>query len=151
MTRVQHIVPSAIVTFVALWVCLISYTQQPSEPFLFPRLISTLFLALSLWTFGKAVLGLSKVGSGVSLAMMRNLAPGLIVSAIYVFWAAKTLGFYAASTVAFLTLLTIYDPSPHGSVNTWVRRIVITAVYIAVMYGLFAFVLKVYTPRGMFI
>ncbi|MEX3008956.1 tripartite tricarboxylate transporter TctB family protein [Hoeflea sp. TYP-13] len=150
MNRTQHMVPSGIVTLVALWVCWVSYTQQPADAFLFPRLISTIFLALSLWTFGKAALGLSKVGAGVSLAMMRNLAPGFIVAGIYVFWAAKTFGFYAASTVAFLILLTIYDPAPHDSARTWIRRIVITAVYIAVIYGLFALVLKVYTPRGMF-
>ena len=150
MTRTQHIVPSGIITLVALWVCWTSYTQQPTEAFLFPRLISTLFLVLSLWTFGKAVLGFSKVGKGVSLAMVRNLAPGLIVAFFYVFWAAKTFGFYASSMVAFFLLLSLYDAAPHNHASTWVRRLLITAIYMAVMYCLFALVLQVYTPRGMF-
>jgi hypothetical protein len=30
---------------------------------------------------------------------------------------------------------------------SWVKRIIATAVFIAVMYGLFALLLKVYTPR----
>ncbi len=151
MNRTQHMVPSGIVAAVALWVCWISYTQQPADAFLFPRLISTAFLLLALWTFGKAVLGLSKAGAGLSMQMMSNLAPGLLVAGIYVFWAAKTLGFYAATSLAFFALLSAYDPAPNNSARTWIRRLLITIGYIAVMYGLFALVLKVYTPRGIII
>jgi hypothetical protein len=150
MNRTQHMIPSGIVAFVALWVCWISYTQQPADAFLFPRLISSIFLVLALWTFGKAALGLSRVGAGLSLTMLRNLAPGIVVSAVYVFWAARTFGFYASSSVAFFILLSLYDPAPHDRPGTWVKRFVITAGYIAVMYGLFAVLLKVYTPRGIF-
>ena len=66
MNRTQHIISSGLVAFVGLWVCGISYTQQPAEAFLFPRLISSVFVALALWTFGKAIMGWSKVGNGVS-------------------------------------------------------------------------------------
>ena len=151
MNRVQHMIPSGIVAFTAVWVCWISYTQEPADAFLFPRLISTIFLLLALWTFGKAALGLSRVGAGVSLAMLRNLAPGFAVAAVYVFWAAKTFGFYSSSAVAFVLLLTIYDAGPNREPATWFRRLLIAAGYIAVMYGLFAVLLKVYTPRGIFI
>lgn len=61
MNRTQHIISSGLVAFVGLWVCGISYTQQPAEAFLFPRLISSVFVALALWTFGKAIMGWSKV------------------------------------------------------------------------------------------
>ncbi|MFW5883171.1 MAG: tripartite tricarboxylate transporter TctB family protein, partial [Verrucomicrobiota bacterium] len=77
MTRWQHVVPSGLVALVGLWACWISYTQEPAAAFLFPRLISTVFAVLALWTFGKAVMGLSKVGDGVSFPMLRNMAPGL--------------------------------------------------------------------------
>ena len=36
MNRTQHIISSGLVAFVGLWVCGISYTQQPAEAFLFP-------------------------------------------------------------------------------------------------------------------
>lgn len=100
---------------------------------------------------GKAVLGLSKAGDGLSINLVRNLAPGLLVAGIYVFWAAKTLGFYAATFLAFFALLSLYDLAPNKSASTWIRRLLITIGYIAVMYGLFALVLKVYTPRGIII
>ncbi len=147
MSRTQHIVPSGIVFFVGCWIAWVSFTQQPSEAFLFPRLISSAFVALAGWTFLKAILGWSKVGSGVSRKMALNLAPGLIVSLIYVFWLAKALGFYTATSLAFFVLLSLYDPAPHDEAKSWIKRAIITACFIAVMYGVFGLLLKVYTPR----
>ena len=147
MSRAQHIIPSGIIFAVGCWIAWVSYTQQPAEAFLFPRLISSVFVVLAAWTFGKALLGLSRVGTGVSRTMFINLVPGLVVALIYIFWAAKTFGFYTATTVAFFILLSLYDPAPHTEARSWVKRVVITAGFIAVMYGLFALLLKVYTPR----
>lgn len=150
LPRIQHIAASGIVAAVGIWVTYISYTQQPAEAFLFPRLIATVFVVLALWTFAKALLGWTKVGAGLSIRAMTNLAPGLIVALVYVFWAAKGLGFYTATTIAFFILLSLYDPAPHRAAGTWLKRVIITAVFMAVMYGLFAKLLKVYTPREIF-
>lgn len=147
MTRMQHIIPSGIVALVGIWVAYISYTQEPAAAFLFPRLISTVFVILALWTFGKALMGLSKTGTGISWQMVRNMSPGLIVALIYVFWAAKGLGFYTATTIAFFVLLSLYDPASHKELKTWGKRVLITICFMAIMYGLFAKLLKVYTPR----
>ena len=75
---------------------------------------------------------------------------GLIIALIYIFWAAKGLGFYTATSIAFFILLSLYDPAPHGVLKSWVKRIITTACFMAVMYGLFALLLKVYTPREIF-
>lgn len=147
MNRSQHIFGSGLVFAVGLWVTWVSYTQQPAEAFLFPRLIATVFVVLAGWTFGKAVMGLSKVGNGVTRTMFINLVPGLVIALIYVFWAAKALGFYTATTIAFFILLSLYDPAPHDAAKSWIKRGVITAAFVAVMYGLFALLLNVYTPR----
>lgn len=147
LPRTQHIVASGLVAAVGIWVTYLSYTRQPVEAFLFPRLISTVFVVLALWTFGKALLGRTKVGAGLSATAIRNLIPGLVVALIYIFWAAKTLGFYTATTITFFVLLSLYDPAPHTEGKTWVRRALITTGFIAVMYGLFAMLLKVFTPR----
>jgi uncharacterized membrane protein len=150
LPRMQHIVASGCVAAVGAYVAFLSYTQQPAEAFLFPRLISTVFVVLALWTFVKACLGWTKVGAGVSgLAFMR-LLPGLIVAMIYVFWAAKGLGFYTATAITFFILVSLYDPAPHSALKSWIRRIVATVCFTAVMYGLFALLLKVYTPREVF-
>ncbi|WP_317055506.1 tripartite tricarboxylate transporter TctB family protein [Roseovarius rhodophyticola] len=147
LPRTQHIIASGLVAAVGIAVAYISYTQEPAEAFLFPRLISTVFVVLALWTFGKAVLGRTKVGNGLSRGAITNILPGLIVALIYVFWAAKALGFYTASTITFFILLSLYDPAPHGEARTWIKRALITAGFLAVMYGLFAQLLTVFTPK----
>ena len=150
LPRTQHIVASGLVAVVGIWVTYISYTQEPAGAFLFPRLISTVFVVLALWTFGKALLGRTKVGNGLDRQAISNIAPGMVVALIYVFWAAETFGFYTASTVAFFILLTLYDPAPHTEIKSWIKRAIITAGFLAVMYGLFAKLLSVFTPREIF-
>ncbi|KIC42127.1 hypothetical protein RA27_01610 [Ruegeria sp. ANG-R] len=147
MNRSQHVFGSGLVFAVGLWVTWVSYTQQPAEAFLFPRLIASVFVVLAGWTFGKAVMGLSKVGNGVTRTMFLNMLPGLVITLIYVFWAAKSLGFYTATAIAFFILLSIYDPAPHDEAKSWMKRCIITGVFVTVMYGLFAMLLNVYTPK----
>ena len=117
---------------------------------MFPRLIATVFVALSLWTFGKAVLGKTKVGNGLKWAEMQHILPGLAVALIFVYWAAKGLGFYTASTIAFFLLVSFYDTAPHDDMKSWIKRAAMTAGFLAVMYGLFAMLLNVFTPREIF-
>ncbi len=147
LPRNQHIIASGLIAAIGITVAYVSFTQEPADAFIFPRLIASVFAVLAIWTFGKAVLGRTKVGNGLSAAAMRNLAPGLIVTLIYVYWAAKGLGFYTATTIAFFVLLSLYDPAPHGQLKSWLKRIVITAGFMLVMYGLFAMLLNVFTPK----
>ncbi len=147
MKPALHIATSGLITAVAIWICWISFTQQPAEAFVFPRLISVFLVAFSLWTFAMALLGRSKTGEGVPFAVILNLGPGLLVAIVYVFWAANALGFYTATSIAFFVLLTLYDPAPHDELRTWLKRLAVSAGFMAVMYGLFALLLNVYTPR----
>lgn len=150
LPRNQHIIASGAIAAVGVSVAYISYTQEPAGAFVFPRLISSAFAVLAIWTFVKAVLGRTKVGQGLSGPEMRNLLPGLVVTLVYAFWAAKALGFYTATTLTFFILLTLYDPAPHLEAKTWIKRVLITAGFMAVMYGLFAVLLNVFTPREIF-
>ena len=150
MSRLHHIIPTGIIAAIGLWVAYVSYTQQPSEAFLFPRLIATVFVVFALWTFAKACMGRSRTGEGITWDMVKNILPGLIVMIVFVFLAAKGLGFYTATAIATMVLLTLYDPSPLSNMAAWGKRLIITAVFTAVMYGLFAKLLTVYTPREIF-
>lgn len=150
LPRNQHIAASGVIAAVGVTVAWISFTQDPADAFIFPRLISSVFAVLAIWTFVKALLGRTKAGNGISATALRNMAPGLIVAILYIYWAAKGLGFYTATTIAFFILVSLYDPAPHGSVKSWGKRILITAGFVAVMYGLFAQLLNVFTPREVF-
>ncbi|MCY3982390.1 MAG: tripartite tricarboxylate transporter TctB family protein [Roseovarius sp.] len=153
MTRFSHfqnIVAGVAIAMVGLSVCVISFVQEPAEAYLFPRLISVVFAALSVWTAAKAFSGHSNSSNGLSEKELANIAPGLVAALIYIFLAAETLGFYTASTIAFFAVYSIYDTASHRELRSWGKRIVLTALFIAVMYGLFAKVLTVFTPREFF-
>ena len=147
-SRLQHSVSATVILIVAIAVTWISFTQQPADAFLFPRLISIFFCALAAWNFIRAITGMARVGEGLDATTVLNFLPGVIVILIYVFFAAKFLGFYFASTIAFLVIYTIYDPVPLSDAKAWMKRAGVTLAFMAVMYGLFALLLNVQTPRG---
>jgi hypothetical protein len=149
-SRLQHTIPGGAILLLAIVVAWLSFTQQPAESFLFPRIISIAFVFLAVWNFARAILGLAKVGGGIAPSVAMNVLPGLIVMLIYVFWAAKALGFYTASVIAFFAVYSLYDPVPISSGKDWVKRAGATAAFMAVIYTLFYLVLQVQTPRGMF-
>jgi len=148
--RIQHLAPNLLIAALAIFVTWLSFTQEPAQAYLFPRLISAFMTVMALWSLARAVLGVSRVGEGLSAATALNLTPGIVLILIYVFWAAKTFGFYTSSAAAFLLLFTIYDPTPLTSIRGWALRIVITASFMAVMYALFTLLLKVQVPRGLY-
>jgi len=150
-SRAQHVVPAGIVLGLAVLVTWLSFTQEPAGSFLFPRVVSIFFIALAIWNFARAALGMAKVGGGIDLTTASRILPGLIVMSVAVFWAAKALGFYVTCTVAFFLIMSLYDPAPHGEVKSWLRRITVTVAFMAVIYALFAMLLQVQTPRGIFL
>lgn len=151
VTRAQHIVPGTLVLLLAAGVGWLSYTGEPADAFLFPRLISVVMLALALWNFARCVLGLAKTGEGVTSKEYIALLPGFVVTLVFVFVAAKALGFYVASFAAFFLLISLYDPAPHTALRSWLKRLLVTCAFMAVIYILFSLLLQVQTPRGLFI
>ena len=147
-SRLQHTISSGVVLLVAAIVTYISFTQEPADAFLFPRLIAIFFISLAAWNFVRAVTGIAKVGVGLDMTEFKNIVPGLLTMVIFVFFAAKMLGFYLASTIAFMIIFTLYDPAPINDGKAWVKRLIVTVCFMAVMYCLFALLLKVQTPSG---
>ena len=88
-SRLQHVVSSSAVLVVALIVAWLSFTQEPSEAFLFPRLMSIFFAGLAVWNFIRAASGLAAVGAGLSWPTFMNILPGLAIMLVYVFFAAQ--------------------------------------------------------------
>ena len=147
-SRIQHTIPATVVLAIAATVTYISFTQEPAGAFLFPRLISIFFVGLAIWNFIRAALGMARVGGGLDFQTIKNILPGLIVMIIYIFFAAKNLGFYLSSWLTFMTLFTLYDPAAFSNSKAWAKRLIITTVFMIVIYLLFTSLLQVQTPRG---
>jgi len=148
--RLQHLLPACIVLLLALIVTWLSYTREPADAFLFPRLISSVMVLLAIWNVIRAAAGLARVGEGLSGKTLSNIAPGVGVMLLLVYVGAKALGFYVASFLAYLCVYSMYDPASHRDVKSWLRRLWVTALFMAVIYVLFSLLLKVQTPRGVF-
>ena len=150
MSKLQQIIPAAIVLILGAWVAIISFTQSPAEAYIFPRLFSAAFVGLAILGLVAALIGTSEAEEGIKLSDLKNMLPGIIVACAYVFWGAKFFGFYTGTALAVFVMLSIYDPASHASMAAWIKRILITAGFLAVMYCLFALILNVYTPREIF-
>lgn len=150
LSRTQHLIPATAILVLAMTVAWLSFTREPAAAFLFPRMIGSVMLLLAAWNFIRAFLGLARVGDGLSRTTITRVAPGLLVMLIFVFLAAKGLGFYVASCLAFVGIYSFYDPASHRSPVVWGKRCLVAAVFMCVIYGLFAMLLKVQTPRGLF-
>lgn len=148
--RLQHLVPATIILGLAVVVAWLSFTQEPAGAFQFPRVISVIFVLLAIWNFIRAATGLARVGRGIERGEAMNILPGMIVMLLLVFWGAKALGFYVASTIAFFAVYSIYDPASISSIKDWLKRAAVTLVFMTIIYVLFSMVLQVHTPRGMF-
>jgi len=149
--RIQHLIPALIVLLLAATVAYLSFTEKPADAFLFPRLVSVVMLVLAAWNFFRAAVGLSRVGAGISFELIKSILPGLIVMVVYVFFAAKYFGFYVSSLITFFILFSLYDPASHKNLRVWVKRIVVSVLFMLVIYALFTLLLKVQTPRGLFL
>ena len=147
-SRLQHTISSGIVFLVAAIVTYISFTQEPADAFLFPRLTAIFFISLAAWNFVRALTGVAKVGVGLNMTEFKNIVPGLITMLVFVFFAAKAIGFYLASAIAFMIIFTLYDPAPLNNGKAWIKRLIVTVCFMTVMYCLFALLLKVQTPSG---
>lgn len=149
--RLQQTLPAALILGLACWVAYVSFNVEDPEPYLFPRLVSLVLVLLALVALVQAASGRAVTGRGLTLDIVKAIVPALVVMGGLVFWAVESLGMYAASTAAFFLIVVLYDPSPHTEIRSWLKRIAVTAGFMAVMYALFAMLLKVQTPRGLLI
>ncbi|MEM6406709.1 MAG: tripartite tricarboxylate transporter TctB family protein [Pseudomonadota bacterium] len=131
-----------LIKFIACLVVYVSYTQTPSDAFIFPQVVSTLWLILALCDRTHV--------AGMTQAAFLNLLPGLGICIVYVFWAIDFLGFYTSTAPALFGLITLYDPAPHTALKSWVKRLLVSGTCIIIIYLLFARLLQVYTPPERF-
>lgn len=149
-TRLQHLVPATIIVSLAFIVAYLSFTREPADAFLFPRFIGSVMLFLAIWNFVRALLGMARIGDGLTRQVVTNVLPGVVLMTVFALFAAKYFGFYVASWFAFLSVYSVYDPASHGALSTWTRRLLVTSAFMTVIYCLFTVLLKVQTPRGLF-
>lgn len=147
--HLQNILVSGIIASAALFVVHLSYTAEPSDAFLFPRIASTCFFILSFWDFGRTFLGNVNAVENLDWVTLKNLSPGLSIVLTYIFVAAGVLGFYTASALAIFLVLAIYDQACNLRRRKWMTYALLTTGFVIFLYTLFAVLLGVSAPRGL--
>ena len=130
----------AAVAFCASW-----FVDEP-EAYTFPRLVSILFLI-----FATANLIRSFFAESFSIdqfTRLRPLLPGMALIALYIAL-AEHIGFYVSAALIYWSLAFAY--SENHNHRSALKSAVIALAVVAVLYLLFAILLKVQTPRGFLI
>ncbi|MGB0847275.1 MAG: tripartite tricarboxylate transporter TctB family protein [Thiolinea sp.] len=127
-----------------LWLCT---GHDNPEVYLFPFIVSIALFALSALALGRELIGLG-TGDIQSIPLLR-LLPALLVIVAYVM-AVEYFGMYSSSLVALFLLALIYHPG-ENFIQRITNSVLVSAGFIGVMYVLFSILLKVQTPRGLFL
>ncbi len=149
--RFQQSLPAAALLALGLWVGYTSFNTEDPQPYLFPQLISVALVLLSGMALFRAFKGTNRTGAGVPLDQLGRIAPAIGLMLVCVFVMLPELGFYSGSALGFFILFSLYDPASHKSPAVWLKRLVITAGFMTLIYVVFALGLQVQTPRGLFI
>ena len=129
----------------ALVATVASFAGDDPAAYAFPRLVAVLMLVFcSVNLVRRAMAGFSGEPA-LTRALIRKIAPGIAVFAVYLL-VAQELGFYLAALLAFFALSFLYSAHRRpGSIC------IVTGAVIAVLYLIFSVVLKVQVPREFFL
>ena len=122
-----------------------------SDAYLFPRFIALAVGALGLAILGSTFLAARTAPSSASdvTRSWTSVVPVLAILVAYR-WAMELVGFYAAAFAAFVVIVWLYSPEP-TTARTAAKRVAISAVFVGVIFAVFALLLRVQTPRGFLI
>lgn len=135
-------------TAIAVVYGLAAYLPDDAEVFLFPRIIAVLIALLCVmqWVNALSLKGDSTGGETIA-KKLRDLLPGMVVGASYV-GLLEVIGFYTTSLLAFFAIALIYS-SESISVRSVVKKLIVAALFMTVLYLLFWQGLHVRTPQGL--
>ena len=140
--------------FVALTVAMIaglifraSYFQENSEVYLFPSIVATVMLALSLLSLTREAFDLC-VDDFQAFPFSRQL-PAILMMAAGV-WMVEILGMYTSAFIVLVVVTYWYSPQEDGR-RRLVSSLSFAAGFSAFMYVLFTLMLNVQLPRGILI
>ena len=135
----------AIVSFVmilSILLAIASFGAWHSEAYLFPRIITSIMLLLSLLLL---VFHFYEKNYQTETINISKLSPILILIIFFIF-TGEYLGFYFSTSIIFLTICYFYFPQKKG-VKKLLFFLLIGTCFMTTIYFLFSFLLKVQVPR----
>ena len=142
MIKIKNLEIVIFVMILSVLLAFASFGAGNSEAYLFPRIITSIMLLLSLLLL---VFYFNKKDNQTETINISRLSPILILIIFFIF-TGEYLGFYFSTSIIFLTVCYFYFPQKKD-VKKLVHILLIGACFMTAIYFLFSFLLKVQVPR----
>ena len=142
MINIKNIVSVLVAISLSILLVVASFSGGHSEAYLFPRIITSIMLVLSLLLLIQHFYGKNHPKKTINIA---KLAPFFILIIIFVLL-GENLGFYLCASLMFLTICYFYYPEKKD-MKKILFFLLIGAAFMMAIYFLFTFLLKVQVPR----
>ena len=142
MINIKNIVSVLVAISLSILLVVASFSGGHSEAYLFPRIITSIMLVLSLLLLIQHFYGKNHPKKTINIA---KLAPFFILIIIFVLL-GENLGFYLCASLMFLTICYFYYPE-RKNMKKILFFLLICALFMTAIYFLFTFLLKVQVPR----
>jgi len=142
MINIKNIVSVLVAISLSILLVVASFSGGHSEAYLFPRIITSIMLVLSVLLLIQHFYGKNHPKKTINIA---KLAPFFILIIIFILL-GENLGFYLCASLMFLTICYFYYPE-RKDMKKILFFLLICAVFMTAIYFLFTFLLKVQVPR----
>ena len=142
MINIKNIVSVLVAISLSILLVVASFSGGHSEAYLFPRIITSIMLVLSVLLLIQHFYGKNHPIKTINIA---KLAPFFILIIIFILL-GENLGFYLCASLMFLTICYFYYPE-RKDMKKILFFLLICAVFMTAIYFLFTFLLKVQVPR----
>ena len=144
MLKINNLTSLISILFISILLAYLSFTggtENTSEAYLFPKLITFVMIILS--SFSLIFYFLNKTLS-VAKVDIKKLSVYLISLTLFVFL-GETVGFYLLATLLFF--INSYYYSEDKKIGKIIQNIFVTIIFLLFIYFLFSIMLKVQVPR----
>jgi len=142
MINIKNIASVLVAISLSILLVAASFSGGHSEAYLFPRIITSIMLVLSLLLLIQHFYGKNHPKKTINIA---KLAPFFILIIIFILL-GENLGFYLCASLMFLTICYFYYPEKKD-MKKILFFLLICALFMTAIYFLFTFLLKVQVPR----
>ena len=142
MINIKNIASVLVAISLSILLAVASFSGGNSEAYLFPRIITSIMLVLSLLLL---IQHFYEKNHPIKKINIAKLTPFFILIIIFVLL-GENLGFYLCASLMFLTICYFYYPEKKD-MKKILFFLLICALFMTAIYFLFTFLLKVQVPR----
>jgi len=142
MIKIKNLSIVIFVMILSILLAIASFGAGNPEAYLFPRIITSIMLLLSLLLL---VFHFYEENYQIETINISKLSPILILIIFFIF-TGEYLGFYFSTSIIFLTISYFYFPQKKD-IKKLLFFLLIGTCFMTTIYFLFSFLLKVQVPR----